>query len=180
SVGKTVGIVVGVIVPIAAILLCAFILQLRYNRKKKSKTLEEIDPSYPKDTSLLDSGHSMPHPNSSNQGTYVAVPTLATNSVHDRSTPYPHFPDPVPDGFSDSRAPQPYTTGSTSSAAGESTRLVPHMAPHRKARKPNKGPILNDIASTHALRQEVDAGRATDADALIEAVPPSYDPAWAE
>lgn len=130
--------------------------------------------------SLLDSGHSMPHPNSSNQGTYVAVPTLATNSVYDRSTPYAHFPDPVPDGFSDSRAPQPYTTGSTSSAAGESTRLVPHMAPHRQARKPNKGPILNDIASTHALRQEVDAGRATDADALIEAVPPSYDPAWAE
>ncbi|KAJ7781017.1 hypothetical protein B0H16DRAFT_604742 [Mycena metata] len=65
-------------------------------------------------------------------------------------------------------------SGTDGSQAGTATTSQPPAT-----RRPEKGPIPSDTASSRPVRQEVDAGRVADAEEEEEILPPNYDPTWA-
>ncbi|KAJ7044564.1 hypothetical protein C8F04DRAFT_1249842 [Mycena alexandri] len=131
-------------------------------------------------------------------GMYAAAySNSAANSVHDLGTrgvggtryselgseDYNPYPEP--------RMARTFATGAATAAnpvlggpssrpqsATETSQSGTGSTSQPPARRPGKGPVPSDTASSRAIRQEVDAGRVPDAE-QEEVLPPNYDPTWA-
>ncbi|KAF7328540.1 hypothetical protein MVEN_02541600 [Mycena venus] len=189
GVGKTVGIAVGVVGVLAALVLFAFCFWRRKAQEKRNTTRMTIDemvtPSgHPSGSLFVES----PHVRGLSVGTETPV---SLGNFRAQSEVYPHSSSG--DGYPNSEDLNPHDNQSSGltnlrdstyagSTVASGSRLSSSHFPaattqagsSQPYRKPEKGPIPSDAASARAVRQEVDAGQVPEEEVL----PPSYNLTW--
>ncbi|KAJ6568718.1 hypothetical protein B0H19DRAFT_1065528 [Mycena capillaripes] len=179
GVGKTVGIAVGVVGLLAALVLFAFCFRRRKAQEKRNTTRMTIDGM------ATPSGHPPFVDNPHVEGSSVGIETpVRLGNFRAQSEAYPHSSSG--DGYPNSEDLNPHGNLRDSTYAGSTvasgSRLSSSHFPatttqagsSQPYRKSEKGPIPSDTASARAVRQEVDAGQVP----KEEVLPPSYNSTW--